>query len=706
MIRFSCFLSLFLLFVFHVTNSQLDETCTASSLQLIIGSHQRLFLHDVETGKHHTIHAGSGTYYGVFPSDEPGMYWVNLRGTSESKDFLLEINLHQFLSVSKKIYIEESHFTHEVIRFQDKLFVADTSTGEIDVVSFPSLKLIRKLGNGVFTRKHHINTLSLVENGTKIWATYHNQNEPSIVSLFNIETGEILEKLTNVGNQVHSWVEYGADERIYLSSADASLMSYNLKTKEKTVLYRSPRHMKPKMMFLKGLAIVNHIAYFGESELKDRKGRETVNCRLVAFDLKNKKTKFDRAIPGSIGLINTITIPYRIDGTYRAQEFSSQFPSLDDSIQCNGVNEEYNLVEQAKLDGYAYGTFPDDVDIVRLPFLIEGIDLALQEVFQLAEVTQGWVSRPDVNNYFVLLVTQNGVYNDQSNVGPFLPVPNRLSNTPKLRQLMRKLGVIVGRTRLMLIRAGESVKVHVDQTNHYNPRSMQPDVKTGYWGRRFRIHVPIKTTPKVKFTVGASVAHFELGGCYVFDNAKYHSVENPSNEERIHLVIDTVGSPRLFKAIRDGQIFSSNVKKQKKKEQVKFEKINLTENDEFENSLIYENWVDSPVFTSMPPQQVHDFLIGYLLKEFVQEKDKQNVKLLFEEFLKVYSLSSSPVLMDVWHDLLFPSFCSNIVLKNAITLWEAVEPFVRMIHFTCSKHDEKDFKNGPYCTAKPREKPQ
>jgi len=57
-----------------------------------------------------------------------------------------------------------------------------------------------------------------------------------------------------------------------------------------------------------------------------------------------------------------------------------------------------------------------------------------------------------------------------------------------------------------------------------------------YLSRRF--HVPIITNKDCTFIVEEQSFHLEEGNLYELNNRKYHSVQNFSNENRIHLIVD------------------------------------------------------------------------------------------------------------------------------------------------------------------------
>ena len=59
-----------------------------------------------------------------------------------------------------------------------------------------------------------------------------------------------------------------------------------------------------------------------------------------------------------------------------------------------------------------------------------------------------------------------------------------------------------------------------------------------YLSRRF--HIPIITNEMCTFTVDGEVFHLEEGNVYELNNRRYHSVQNSSNKNRIHLIVDVL----------------------------------------------------------------------------------------------------------------------------------------------------------------------
>jgi aspartyl/asparaginyl beta-hydroxylase (cupin superfamily) len=53
-----------------------------------------------------------------------------------------------------------------------------------------------------------------------------------------------------------------------------------------------------------------------------------------------------------------------------------------------------------------------------------------------------------------------------------------------------------------------------------------------------RTHIPIITNSEVTFIVGGETKYLKEGEIWEIDNSKEHSVNNNSNVDRIHLIMD------------------------------------------------------------------------------------------------------------------------------------------------------------------------
>ena len=145
--------------------------------------------------------------------------------------------------------------------------------------------------------------------------------------------------------------------------------------------------------------------------------------------------------------------------------------------------------------------------------------------------TSAWTAHPTgfVGNEAVRLITPGGELSDAIE-GPMGPTIH-LQQCQYVRAILAEIGAVWGRSRFMGLGAGGQVPNHVDI--HY------------YWRTHWRIHVPVITNPGVHFTCGGETVHMAAGECWVFDSFRWHDVQNRGSEQRIHLVIDTVGGGRL-----------------------------------------------------------------------------------------------------------------------------------------------------------------
>lgn len=59
-----------------------------------------------------------------------------------------------------------------------------------------------------------------------------------------------------------------------------------------------------------------------------------------------------------------------------------------------------------------------------------------------------------------------------------------------------------------------------------------------FWDGFVRLHIPVITNDQVKFMVNQEQVKMQPGECWFADFSQTHSVENPGNTDRVHLVID------------------------------------------------------------------------------------------------------------------------------------------------------------------------
>jgi uncharacterized protein (TIGR03032 family) len=172
---------------------------------------------------------------------------------------------------------------------------------------------------------------------------------------------------------------------------------------------------------------------------------------------------------------------------------------------------------------------------IRLPFAFD-IERLRTEIAQFGPTE--WRPHPQNHpgNWALPLVAVDGDVTNEGVAGPMRPTPH-LARCPYVRQVMSALGVPLGRSRLMKLDARAEATAHVD-INYY-------------WMQRVRVHVPVETFPEVQFLCGDATTQMAAGECWIFDTWRQHNVLNPTPRERIHLVIDTVGSEPFWR-LADG----------------------------------------------------------------------------------------------------------------------------------------------------------
>eukprot|EP00511_Aplanochytrium_stocchinoi_P009972 CAMPEP_0204864368 /NCGR_PEP_ID=MMETSP1348-20121228/4016_1 /ASSEMBLY_ACC=CAM_ASM_000700 /TAXON_ID=215587 /ORGANISM="Aplanochytrium stocchinoi, Strain GSBS06" /LENGTH=477 /DNA_ID=CAMNT_0052014987 /DNA_START=81 /DNA_END=1514 /DNA_ORIENTATION=- len=331
-----------------------------------------------------------------------------------------------------------------------------------------------------------------------------------------------------------------------------------------------------------------------------------------------------------------------VDSSSKALLSKTQSEMLEKTNTC--VSSYMLTLKDAIEKGPAFGLTGAYTYFIRLPIRFDV--KRLQGELKVLEMDTGWGYRSDVNNYYILLVNRNGVIDDETTMGPFVPVESRLAKTPYLREVLDTFGSLVGRSRFMKLNANTSLTRHRDRCSHISKVTNEPDALSGYWGRRFRVHIPIISDPRVMFHAGNVKIHMEEGYAYLFDNADPHKVENPSEIDRIHLIFDTIGSVELFKLIENSIIvdtqglerpykYKSNGVSSSSRLHSSF-KIPLLPFLEDSNIVnIFENFTDAEVFEPMDPFDVSSYLLEYLLRMIPPRHAKyHDIKTLFIEFIQ------------------------------------------------------------------------
>ena len=174
---------------------------------------------------------------------------------------------------------------------------------------------------------------------------------------------------------------------------------------------------------------------------------------------------------------------------------------------------------------------------IQLPLRFDAAALA----GELAAIDESeWRPHPQgfPGNSALPLVAVNGDPDNDGLVGPMRPTAY-LDRLPYLADVLRSLGAVLGRTRLMRLSGQAEVNPHIDQAY--------------YWAERMRIHVPIVTQPRVMFYCGDASIHMGAGECWIFDTWRLHRVHNDGDNMRIHLVADTVGGEGFWQLMKQSR---------------------------------------------------------------------------------------------------------------------------------------------------------
>ncbi|QSQ25440.1 aspartyl/asparaginyl beta-hydroxylase domain-containing protein [Pyxidicoccus parkwayensis] len=102
-----------------------------------------------------------------------------------------------------------------------------------------------------------------------------------------------------------------------------------------------------------------------------------------------------------------------------------------------------------------------------------------------------------------------------------------LARCPAFREVLSTIQCPIGSARLLKLAAGAVIREHTD----YN---------LGFEDGEVRLHVPIVTHPDVAFYLSGRRVVLQPGECWYLNFNLPHRVENPSDTDRVHLVMDCV----------------------------------------------------------------------------------------------------------------------------------------------------------------------
>lgn len=170
---------------------------------------------------------------------------------------------------------------------------------------------------------------------------------------------------------------------------------------------------------------------------------------------------------------------------------------------------------------------------LKLPFEFDVKELQ-NEFYSLSK--DAWAIHPNnfKGNYSIRLITPFGKDNDLT-MGPMQPTKwfRKLYYVQTVMEfLTKKLNVIIGRSRFMILEANSEASLHNDVSY--------------YWSKHTRIHIPVITNDNVYMQVKDKNQYFAQGECWTLNTWYTHGAFNKSNAIRVHLVVDVIPTKKLF----------------------------------------------------------------------------------------------------------------------------------------------------------------
>jgi hypothetical protein len=138
----------------------------------------------------------------------------------------------------------------------------------------------------------------------------------------------------------------------------------------------------------------------------------------------------------------------------------------------------------------------------------------------------------DGNWESVSLWSPRGDLLEQRSYGGAFAATEALTRCAYLREVMDAFPAEKNRVRLMRLQPGGQILRHSDPL-HQIARDL------------VRIHVPVVTSPTVRFIVHGRRLVMEPGTAWLVDVRFPHEVHNPGTDSRVHLVLDLINSPAL-----------------------------------------------------------------------------------------------------------------------------------------------------------------
>ncbi|KAI8468367.1 MAG: hypothetical protein J3K34DRAFT_459917 [Monoraphidium minutum] len=556
---------------------------------LLLATHSRLLWYDPATDESTVLHEGEGVHYGMFPGEgsPPSSVWTAIRPhnwkPTTSKEHLVEFDMRTGAEL-RRVEIP-SRFTHDVVRAGRKVYVCDTGGGAILEYNFPAMTLARRVP--LFTLQDHANTLAPYHPNETL-VMLHNLGSSDMVRVdLTREPPQVIGRLQGVGKKAHGIVKWhGA--YITLDSDNGALTALRLSAGGAKVqrLWQAPEPHR----FLKGLAVVDDVAYFGISEWAPRSARDDPgsNCQLAAFDLLRNKLLWRREVP-TAGLLNIVGAPHLTeDSTYSASYTPKRVRSYktprSGEVVAEALRAQEALGYTPKVGGYWSSGMPFlDASAKATPkpwtaglqVPLMHLDVSEAKALLLATPPEVWTReyqavhsavmggresntatfKPGVQGIALLFSAGSGeglVYEFPlyKRFAPVLePLIEEMIGAPDMANIIRM--------QLALMRANNSdIRIHVDTG--------------GYATYAHRLHIPLMTNPGVAFDLCPfkddaktqqechKVPTWE-GFAFELNNKVPHRVSNLGPSDRVHLVVDVAEVPRQRAPLAAGTVCDYDV---------------------------------------------------------------------------------------------------------------------------------------------------
>lgn len=155
----------------------------------------------------------------------------------------------------------------------------------------------------------------------------------------------------------------------------------------------------------------------------------------------------------------------------------------------------------------------------------------------LAKIPAGWWGR-HLGPYHdgawesVSLWAPRGDLREQRSMGGAFAATEALKRCPYFTEVLDAFPCDKNRVRLMRLRSGGHILRHSDPLHQIDPQLI-------------RVHVPIVTSPGVRFMVNDQRVTMRPGEVWHVDVRFPHEVHNEGTEDRVHLVLDLVANAEI-----------------------------------------------------------------------------------------------------------------------------------------------------------------